>query len=109
MSDPVLIAIPPKGGSFDDVLKKLVVLKWLRPELVSAMRRIIKDDKRRVKLEEGLIQLWRQSGHAMEATMRAADLFGHDLDDVEQALKRMRRYDDGSGRSEEHTSELQSR
>ena len=65
MSDPVLIAIPPKGGSFDDVLKKLVVLKWLRPELVSAMRRIIKDDKRRVKLEEGLIQLWRQSGHAM--------------------------------------------
>jgi hypothetical protein len=34
----------------------------------------------------------------MEPTMRAADLFGHDLDDVEQALKRMRRYDDGSGK-----------
>lgn len=98
MSDPVLVAIPPKGGSFDDVLKKLVALKWLRPELVSAFRRIIKDDKRRVKLEEGLIQLWRESGHQVEATMRAADRFGHDLDEVEAALKRMRRYDDGSGK-----------
>ncbi len=100
MSDPVLVAIPPKGGSLDDVLKKLVALKWLRPELVGAIRRIIKDDKRRVKLEEGLIQLWRQSGFQVEATMRAADMFGHDLDDVEQALRRMRRYEDGSGKTQ---------
>ena len=97
MPDPVLVAVPPKGGSLDDVFKKLVTLQWLRPELVSAIRRIIKDDKRRVKLEEGLIQLWRQHGYAVEPTMRAADMYGHDLDEVEAALKRMRRYDDGSG------------
>jgi hypothetical protein len=42
--------------------------------------------------------LWRESGHQVEATMRAADRFGHDLDEVEAALKRMRRYDDGSGK-----------
>jgi hypothetical protein len=97
MSEPVLVAIPPKGGSLDDVMKRLVVLGWLRPELVAAIRRLIKEDKRRVKLEEGLIQLWRQSGHAVESTMREADRFGHDLDDVEQALKRMRRYRGGDG------------
>ncbi len=96
MSDPVLVAVPPKGGSLDDVFKKLVKLKWLRPELVGAIRRIIKDDKRRVKLEEGLIQLWRQNGFAVESTMRAADMYGHDLDEVESALKRMRRYQDES-------------
>jgi hypothetical protein len=100
MSEPVLVAIPPKGGSLDDVLKKLVALRWLRPELVTAIRRLIKEDKRRVKLEEGLIALWRQSGHAVESTMRAADLFGHDLDDVEQALRRMRRYTDEQGTSQ---------
>jgi hypothetical protein len=97
MSDPVLVAIPPKGGSLDDVLKRLVTLGWLRPELVSAIRRLIKEDKRRVKLEEGLIALWKQSGQALEPTMRAADLVGHDLDDVEQALTRMRRYQDQNG------------
>ena len=92
MTDPVLVAVPPKGGSFDDVLKRLVALGWVRTEVVAALRRLIKEDKRRVKLEEGLIQLWRESGHEYEATMRAADRFGHDLDDVDQALKRMRRY-----------------
>lgn len=98
MSDPVLIAVPPKGGSLDDVLKKLVALGWLRPELVTEMRRLIKEDKRRVKLEEGLIQLWRQSGHTVEGTIRAADLFGHDMDEVDTALKRMRRYTDAEGK-----------
>ena len=92
MYEPVLVAVPPKGGSFDDVLKKLVTLNWIRPEVVSALRRLIKDDKRRVKLEEGLIQLWAANGHEYEATMRAADRFGHDLDDIDQALKRMRRF-----------------
>ncbi len=98
MSDPVLVAVPPKGGSFDDVLKKLVALGWLRAEFVSAIRRLIKDDKRRVKLEEGLIALWRANGHDADMTMRAADRAGHDLGDVENALGRMRRYagDDGS-------------
>lgn len=98
MSDPVLIAIPPKGGSFDDVLKKLVALGWLRPEIVTEMRRLIREDKRRVKLEEGLIQLWAQSGRTVEGTIRAADLFGHDMDEVEQAIKRMRRWSDERGR-----------
>ncbi len=98
MSEPVLVAIPPKGGSFDDVLKRLVALGWLRPELVAALRRLIKEDKRRVKLEEGLIQLWQSSGYAAESTMRAADRFGHDLDEIDQALKRMRRYRDESGK-----------
>ena len=97
MTDPVLIAIPPKGGSFDDVLKRLVKLGWLRPELVAALRALIKADKRRVKLEEGLIPLWDDSGHGYEATMRAADRYGHDLDDVDQALKRMRRWQGQDG------------
>lgn len=100
MSEPVLVAIPPKGGSLDDVLKKLVALGWLRPELVAAIRRLIKEDKRRVKLEEGLIQLWRSSGHAVESTMREADRFGHDLGDVEDALKRMRRYTGEDGKTQ---------
>ncbi len=98
MYEPVLIAVPPKGGSFDDVLKKLVSLAWIRPEVVSALRRLIKEDKRRVKLEEGLIQLWAASGHEYEATMRAADRFGHDLDDIDQALKRMRRFTGEDGK-----------
>src|SRR5476649_2758280 len=98
--EPVLIAIPPKGGSLDDVLKKLVAVGWLRPELVTATRQLIKEDKRRVKLEEGMIALWRQSGYNAEATMRAADLYGHDLGDVEQALKRMRRYRDDQGNNQ---------
>jgi hypothetical protein len=98
MYDPVLIAVPPKGGSFDDVLKKLVSLAWVRPEVVSALRRLIKEDKRRVKLEEGLIQLWAANGHEYEATMRAADRFGHDLDDIDQALKRMRRFTGEDGK-----------
>jgi hypothetical protein len=100
MPEPVLIAIPPKGGSLDDVLKKLVALGWLRAELVTAIRRLIKEDKRRVKLEEGLIALWRQSGYEADATIRAADLFGHDMDDVDQALKRMRRYRDDDGKTQ---------
>jgi hypothetical protein len=100
MSEPVLVAIPPKGGSLDDVLKKLVALGWLRPELVAAIRRLIKEDKRRVKLEEGLIQLWKSSGHAVESTMREADRFGHDLGDVEDALRRMRRYAGEDGKQQ---------
>ncbi len=99
MYEPVLIAVPPKGGSFDDVLKKLVTLNWIRPEVVTALRRLIKEDKRRVKLEEGLIQLWGASGHEYEATMRAADRFGHDLDDIDQALKRMRRFPGEDGKT----------
>ena len=100
MPEPVLIAIPPKGGSLDDVLKKLVKLGWLRAEVVTEIRRVSKDDKKRVKLEEGLIALWRESGGTMESTMRAADRFGHDLDDVEQALKRMRRFRDAEGKEQ---------
>lgn len=100
MSDPVLIAIPPKGGSLDDVLKKLVKIGWLRAEVVTEIRRICKDDKKRVKLEEGLIALWRESGGTVEGTMRAADRFGHDLDEVDQALKRMRRWRDADGREQ---------
>src|SRR4051812_4994321 len=100
MPEPVLIAVPPKGGSLDDVLKKLVTLGWIKPEVVTAIRRLIKEDKRRVKLEEGLIELWRSSGHEVDATLRAADKFGHDLGDVEQALGRMRRYRDDDARTQ---------
>jgi hypothetical protein len=100
MPEPVLVAIPPKGGSLDDVLKKLVTLSWVKPEVVTAIRRLIREDKRRVKLEEGLIELWRQNGCEMQATMRAADRFGHDLDEVDHALSRMRRYPDEQGRSQ---------
>ncbi len=92
MPEPVLVAIPPKGGSLDDVLTKLVALGWVRPEVVTAIRRLIREDKRRVKLEEGLIELWRQNGCDAQRTMRAADRFGHDLDEIDRALRRMRRY-----------------
>lgn len=98
MTDPVLVAVPPKGGSFDDVLKRLVRRGWLSSELVAAMRRLIKDDKRRVKLEEGLIALWRENGHEREATLRAADRAGHDLGEVETALGGMRRWNGPDGR-----------
>ncbi len=97
MPEPVLVAVPPKGGSLDDVLKKLVTIGWIKPEVVTAIRRLIKEDKRRVKLEEGLIALWQNSGFEMDATLRAADRFGHDLGDVENALARMRRYHDEQG------------
>jgi len=100
MHDPVLIAVPPKGGSFDDVMKRLATLGWVKHELVAALRALIKADKRRVKLEEGLIQLWREAGRSAEATMRAADRFGHDLDEIDQAIKRMRRCVDDSGLAE---------
>ncbi|MEK7414093.1 MAG: hypothetical protein AAB263_12335 [Planctomycetota bacterium] len=99
MSEPVLIAVPPKGGSFDDVLKKLVQLGWLKPELVANLRRLIKEDKRRVKFEEGMIDLWRDHGYSSDATMRAADRAGHDLGDVENALARMRHWTDSEGRT----------
>ncbi|MBA3710188.1 MAG: hypothetical protein H0W83_15360, partial [Planctomycetes bacterium] len=75
-------------------------LGWIKPEVVTAIRRLIKEDKRRVKLEEGLIALWQNSGFEAQATMRAADRFGHDLDDVDQALRRMRRYRDDSGNTQ---------
>ena len=100
MPEPVLIAIPPKGGSLDDVLKKLVKVGWLRAEVVTEIRRICKDDKKRVKLEEGLIALWRDSGGTAETTLRAADRFGHDLDDVDQTLRRMRHWRDSEGREQ---------
>ncbi|TVR47403.1 MAG: hypothetical protein EA402_01290 [Planctomycetota bacterium] len=92
MVEPVIVAVPPKGGSLDDVLKRLVSLGWLRQELVIEIRRLIKEDKRRIKLEEGLMSLWRRLGGDEAATMRAADEAGHDLDDISAALRRMRRY-----------------
>lgn len=98
MPEPVLIAVPPKGGSFDDVLKRLVQLGWLKPELVAHLRRLIKEDKRRVKFEEGLIDLWNDHGADADATMRAADRAGHDLGDVETALGRMRRLPGADGK-----------
>ena len=98
MPEPVIVAVPPKGGSLNDVFKRLVDLGWLRMELVDEIRRLIKEDKRRIKLEEGLISLWQQNGSDESATMRAADKAGHDLDDISSALRRMRRYvaEDGS-------------
>lgn len=98
MPDPVLIAVPPKGGSFDDVIKRLSQLGWVRGELAAHLRRLLKEDKRRVKFEEGLIDLWDDHGGDREATMRAADRAGHDLGDVESALARMPRYADAEGR-----------
>ncbi len=97
MSDPVIIAVPPKGGSLDDVFSKLESVGWLRHELVAEIRSLIKSDKRRVKLEEGLINLWRSHKGDAAATMRAADDAGHDLEEVDNALARMRRYTDHNG------------
>ncbi len=100
MTDPVIIAVPPKGGSLDDVFSKLESIGWLRHDLVSAIRTLIKDDKRRVKLEEGLINLWRQHDGDAAVTMRAADEAGHDLEEVDRALARMRRYQDDDGKTQ---------
>ncbi len=97
MSEPVIVAVPPKGGSFSDVMKKLVGLDLLDHGLVDAIRRLIKEDKRRIKLEEGLIALWDANGCEAAATTRAADAAGHDLGDIDAALARMRRYTDESG------------
>ncbi|MFW5750544.1 MAG: hypothetical protein ACOCZK_02740 [Planctomycetota bacterium] len=97
MQEPVIIALPPKGGSLDDVLKRLVRIGWLDGELVAAVRQFVRDDKRRVKLEEGLIHLWEAHGADETATMRAADDAGHDLDEVTAAMARMRRYRDDDG------------
>jgi hypothetical protein len=99
MPEPVIIAVPPKGGSFSDVMKKLVALGWLRRELVNEIRRLVAEDKRRIKLEEGLIELWRQHRGDETATIRAADQAGHDLAAVEAAVARMRRYQDADGSS----------
>jgi hypothetical protein len=96
-ADPVIVAVPPKGGSLDDVLKKLVAVGWLTKDLVNELRRLVKDDKRRIKLEEGLISLWDAHGGDESATMRAADAAGHDLDEIGNALKRMRRWRDDAG------------
>ncbi|NRA39325.1 MAG: hypothetical protein HRU15_14360, partial [Planctomycetes bacterium] len=100
MSDPVIIAIPPKGGSLTDVLEKLEQVGWLRQDLVHEIRRLIKADKRRVKLEEGLMHLWAVNGNETTACMRAADEAGHDLDDVDRALRRMRQYSDDAGQTQ---------
>ena len=100
MSDPVILAVPPKGGSLDDVFSKLESVGWLHHDLVSAVRSLIKRDKRRIKLEEGLIHLWAKNGNEVAATMRAADDAGHDLDDVDKALARMRRYEDDNGKTQ---------
>ena len=100
MSDPVIIAVPPKGGSLDDVFSKLEQVGWLHHELVAAIRGLIKADKRRIKLEEGLINLWRKSNGDAAKTLRAADEAGHDLEDADMALARMRRYTDDNGQTQ---------
>lgn len=97
MPEPVIIAVPPKGGSFSDVMKRLVGLGWLRHDLVAEIRRLVKEDKRRIKLEEGLISLWSRQAGDEAACARAADEAGHDLDEVHAALARMRRYQDADG------------
>ncbi len=100
MREPVIVAVPPKGGSLDDVMGRLVGAGWLDDALVREIRRLIKEDKRRIKLEEGLIHLWTAHQGDAAATLRAADDAGHDLDEATAAVERMRRYqaDDGSER-----------
>lgn len=98
-SDPVVVAVPPKGGSLDDVLERLSVLGWLRRDLVEAIRRLVREDKRRIKLEEGLMTLWDMHEGDEGATLRAADQAGHDLDECDLALVRMRRWQDAQGRT----------
>jgi hypothetical protein len=97
MPEPVIVAVPPKGGSFDDVMKKLVQREWVHHDLISEIRRLIKADKRRIKLEEGLIHIWRRCQGDAAATAREADAAGHDLDEIDAALARMRRYQDDQG------------
>jgi len=98
VSEPVIVAVPPKGGSLEDVLGKLVDAGWLERDLVHEIARLIREDKRRIKLEEGLIALWDEHRGDRAATMRAADTAGHDLNDIEAALERMRVLD-GEGRT----------
>ncbi|MHC5067330.1 MAG: hypothetical protein ACYTF0_01950, partial [Planctomycetota bacterium] len=98
MPEPVIVAVPPKGGTLDDVFKRLVGAGWIEHDLVAAIRSLIKSDKRRIKLESGLIHLWASHHGDQLATLRAAVEAGHDADKAERALRGMRRYqaEDGS-------------
>ena len=57
MSEPVIVAVPPKGGSLDDVMERLVSIELLDKDLVAGIQRLIGADKKRIKVEEKLIRL----------------------------------------------------
>lgn len=96
MPEPVIIAVPPKGGSLEDVFDRLVTLGWLSDAFVAAVRTLVKRDKQRIKLEEQLIRLWHRYGGDAPALEAAEDL-GIDVDRARAALARMARYTDING------------
>ena len=98
MSEPVIVAIPPKGSSLQAVLDRLISVGWVHGGLVDGIRDLVRADKERIKLEEQLIRLWdecRGDGAEVLARLRAA---GQDPDPARVALARMRRYRDDAGR-----------
>ncbi|MDA3959534.1 MAG: hypothetical protein PF961_02005 [Planctomycetota bacterium] len=97
MPEPVIIAVPPKGGSLEDVFERLVQLGWVEAEFVAAIRSLVKQDKKRIKLESQLIRLWHQHGGDAPALEAAEDL-GIDVDLAQAALGRMVRYTDIAGK-----------
>ena len=97
MPDPVIVAVPPKGGTLNDVFDRLVRIGWLEAELVAGIRHIIKADKKRIKLEEQLIAAWfAHQGDDVVALQTVVDQ-GADPDLAQPALARMRRYIDVHG------------
>jgi hypothetical protein len=94
MSEPVIVAVPPKGGSLDDVMERLVNIGLVDQDLVACMRRLIKADKKRIKIEEKLIRLADQ--HGVEADL-VQHLSADQQDFGQELLAGMRRWQDDAG------------
>lgn len=98
MPEPVIVAVPPKGGSLKAVLRRLVAAAWLPAELVDGINDLLKRDKQRIKLEETLIRLWDGHHDSEEAVVAAAQERGFDDKLIDAALSRMLRYRGKAGR-----------
>lgn len=97
LAEPVIIAVPPKGGSLDDVFARLVAIGWIDRELADAIRGLVKADKNRIKLEAALISAWRAVAGDGDAALARVVAAGHDEGQARMALARMRRYEDAEG------------
>lgn len=100
MPEPVIIAVPSKGGTLTAVLRRLIDIGWIADALVDRVLRMVKDDKQRIKLEEMLIRIHDELGDGIDdGSIRAqAVADGVEGADVDIALERMRRFTDSTGR-----------
>ena len=98
MPDPVIVAVPPKGGTLNDVFDRLVKIGWLDGDLVAGIRHIIKADKKRIKLEEQLIAAWMDHAGDDDVALTQVIKQGADPDIARAALAGMSRYIDVHGK-----------